>query len=190
MNAVSNSERNFNEGTSKSDFLIGSLFNCLISYDCFLIHCVAENAGGSDTDTIPDESPEYYEPISSSAIEDDDSSDQNSDTDHELNFHRLPNGEARCVQNGINSLDLSDEDDEEDEHEEEERMREAMQRAFREDESRRRAPLTPENTTRVMEAMRGISFPGMAPDWAGRVPEDRWIDQLTGIRQPPSSTAS
>ncbi|KAL7589616.1 uncharacterized protein LOC111881782 [Lactuca sativa] len=162
MNAVSNSERNFNE----------------------------ENAGGSDTDTIPDESPEYYEPISSSAIEDDDSSDQNSDTDHELNFHRLPNGEARCVQNGINSLDLSDEDDEEDEHEEEERMREAMQRAFREDESRRRAPLTPENTTRVMEAMRGISFPGMAPDWAGRVPEDRWIDQLTGIRQPPSSTAS
>ncbi|KAI3781358.1 hypothetical protein L2E82_11371 [Cichorium intybus] len=163
MNAVSNSERNFND----------------------------ENAGGSDTDTIPDESPEYYEPISASAVDDDDSSDQNSDNDHEPNFHRLPNGDARCLQNGINSLDLSDEEEEaEEEHEEEERMREAMQRAFTEDENRRRAPLTPENATRVMEAMRGISFGGLAPDWAGQVPEDRWIDQLTSIRQPPSSTAS
>ncbi|KVI11304.1 uncharacterized protein LOC112507505 [Cynara cardunculus var. scolymus] len=160
MNAVSNSQINFTE----------------------------ETAGGSDTDTISDDSPEYYEPISSGAIDDEDSSDQNSDNDLEPNFHCLQNGDARCVQNGMDSLDLSDEDDEEEE--EDDRMRQAMQRAFREDESRRRAPLTPENTTRVMEAMRGISFRGLAPDWAGQVPEDRWINQLASIRQPPSSTAS
>lgn len=155
------------------------------------ISFTGENAGGSDTDTISDDSPEYYEPISSGAIDDEDFSDQNSDNDNELNFHRLPNGDARCV-HGMDSLDLSDEDDEEEEKEEEEdeRMREAMQRAFREDESRRRAPLTAENATRVMEAMRGISFGGLAPDWAGQVPEDRWIDHLATIRQPPSSTAS
>ncbi|KAK9054846.1 hypothetical protein SSX86_025925 [Deinandra increscens subsp. villosa] len=162
MNFVSNSDTNFTE---------------------------AENASGSDTDTISDESPEYYEPISNGAIEDDDSSDQNSDDDHEPNFHRLLNGDVRCVENGINYLDLSNEEDEEDE-EQEQRTREAVQRAFREDENRRRAPLTQENTNRVMEAMRGISFGGSAPDWANSVPEDRWIDQLASIRQPPSSTTS
>ncbi|KAI3676196.1 hypothetical protein L1987_85797 [Smallanthus sonchifolius] len=151
MNAVSNSDINFTE----------------------------ENTGGSDTDTIPDESPDYYEPIAN----DEDSFDQNSDNDHEPNFQRLLNGD---VENGINHLDLSNEEDEEDE-EEEERMREAMQRAFREDESRRRAPLTQENTMRVMEAMRGIALGGSAPDWASG---DRWIDRLASIRQPPSSTAS
>ncbi|KAD3067517.1 hypothetical protein E3N88_35397 [Mikania micrantha] len=109
MNAISNSDINFTE----------------------------EIADGSDTETIPDESPDYYEPISNVAIDDDDSSDHNSDSDHEPNFHRLPNGD---VENGISHLDLSNEEDEE------ERMREEILRAFREDESRRRAPLTQENT--------------------------------------------
>jgi hypothetical protein len=86
----------------------------------------------------------------------------------------------------MNHLDLSNEED----AEEEERMREAVQRAFREDESRRRAPLTQENTMRVMEAMRGISLGGLAPDWASSIPEDRWMDRLASIRQPPSSTTS
>ncbi|KAL8205991.1 hypothetical protein R6Q57_009542 [Mikania cordata] len=149
MNAISNSDINFTE----------------------------EIADGSDTETIPDESTDYYEPISNGAI--DDASDHNSDSDHEPNFHRLPNGD---VENGINHLDLSNEEDEE------ERMREEIQRAFREDESRRRAPLTHENTVRVMEAMRGISFGGLAPDWATNVPEDRWIDRLASIRQSSSST--
>ncbi|PWA80680.1 hypothetical protein CTI12_AA195000 [Artemisia annua] len=154
MNAVSNIEINFPE----------------------------DNLGGSDTDTSPDESPEYYEPISNGA----DSSDENSDNDHdyEPNFHRLPNG---CIENGIDSLDLNDEEDEE----ENERMREALaERAFNEDESRRRAPLTEENAMRVMEAMRGISFGGSAPDWVGQVPEDRWIDQLANIRHTPSTASS
>ena len=84
-------------------------------------------------------------------------------------------------------MDLNDEEDEE----ENERMREALaERAFNEDESRRRAPLTEENAMRVMEAMRGISFGGSTPDWVGQVPEDRWIDQLANIRHAPSTASS
>lgn len=133
--------------------------------------------------------PEYYQPISAGGVDDEDLSDQNSDDDRDSNFHRLPNG---YVENGISSLDLSDE--EEDEDEEEERIREAsdsaMIRAFREDESRRNAPLPAENAVRVLEAMRGISFVGSAPDWADRVPEDRLIDQVRRLRRslPPTTT--
>ncbi|OMP02405.1 hypothetical protein COLO4_11142 [Corchorus olitorius] len=80
------------------------------------------------------------------------------------------------------------------EEEEEERMREAsdtaIRRAFREDESRRSAPLTPENAMRVREAMRGVSFAGLAPDWVGQVPEDRWIDQLRRLREPQSAPST
>nr|XP_043629420.1 mating-type protein A-alpha Z4 [Erigeron canadensis] len=154
MNAVSNSE--INNFTTQQD-----------------------NADGSDTDTISDD---YYEPISIQEDEDDDgqdSSDRNSDHDLVSDYpHQLSNG---CVQNGINSLDLNSDND--DEEEEEERMREEeVRRAFREDENRRRAPLTQENANRVREAMRGISFSGLVPDWAGRVPEDRWVDQIASIR--------
>ncbi|KAL0378679.1 UNVERIFIED_CONTAM: hypothetical protein Sradi_3173400 [Sesamum radiatum] len=53
----------------------------------------------------------------------------------------------------------------------------AIERSFREDERRRNAPLTAENAVRLMEAMRGISLGGGAPDWAGQVPEDQWIDR-------------
>lgn len=60
----------------------------------------------------------------------------------------------------------------------------AIRRAFREDESRRNAPLTAENAMRVREAMRGVSFAGLAPDWAHQVPEDQWIDRLRRLRQP------
>ncbi|XP_076909678.1 uncharacterized protein LOC143567038 [Bidens hawaiensis] len=123
--------------------------------------------GGSDTDTIPDELPEYYEPISN--LDEEDS--------FSYNDQDLVNG---CLENGITYLDLNNEEDEE------ERMREAVQRAFREDESRRRAPLTPENTVRVMEAMRGISLPGLAPHWAA---DDRWMDELARIRRPPASSS-
>ncbi|EEF36033.1 conserved hypothetical protein [Ricinus communis] len=75
---------------------------------------------------------------------------------------------------------------EEEEDEEEERVREASEsailRAFREDENRRNAPLSQENATRVIEAMRGISFSDYTPDWAGRVPQDQWIHRLRALR--------
>lgn len=66
----------------------------------------------------------------------------------------------------------------------------AIQRAFIEDENRRNAPLPAENATRVMEAMRGISFTGLAPDWSGRVGEDTWINQLRNIRRQSVSSST
>ncbi|EFH68633.1 predicted protein [Arabidopsis lyrata subsp. lyrata] len=66
--------------------------------------------------------------------------------------------------------------------ESEEETETEIRRAFEEDERRRRSPLVAENAVRVMEAMRAISFPGTAPDWASDVNEDRWIDQLRRLR--------
>ncbi|KAK7841954.1 uncharacterized protein LOC112000443 [Quercus suber] len=153
---------------------------------------IEESGNGSDSDTNLDESPEYYQPIL--AVDDEDSDQLSSDEDHAAGFHHLPNG--------ISSLEINDgvereedEGDEEGENEnEEEEIREipdsATVRAFSEDESRRNAPLSPENATRVMEAMRGVSFGGVAPDWVGLVPEDQWIDRLRRLRQPPQTSSS
>lgn len=159
--------------------------------------CIAftEGTQGSDSDTNSDEAPENYQPIS--AV-DYDNGEVSSDDDPASG---LTNGgycaQSEEAENGISSLQInaeveekSSEDDGDDG--EEERMREAYDsavlRAFREDESRRNAPLTPENAMRVMEAMRGVSFGGVAPDWAGRVPEDQWIDRLRRLRQSPRDT--
>ncbi|KAI4305393.1 hypothetical protein L6164_028763 [Bauhinia variegata] len=151
------------------------------------------NGNGSDSDANPDDEPEYYQPIS--AVDDDgEDGDVNSEEEH----HHLPNG--YCL-NGISSLDLTDDvelkssdDDEEEEEEEEERIRQASElaihRAFIEDENRRNMPLPAENAVRVMEAMRGVSFGGTVPDWAGEVPEDRWIDHVRRLRQPPNNSTS
>ena len=144
-----------------------------------------ENGNGSDSDTNSADD-EYYQPIS--AVD--------SDNEDGVEFQQLPNG--YCLhhhgetQNGISSLDLNDvveqkSSDEDEEEGEERSRREAIGRAFREDENRRNAPLSTENATRVMEAMRGVSFGGVAPDWADRVPEDRWIDQLRSLRQSPNT---
>ncbi|MED6179592.1 hypothetical protein PIB30_002417 [Stylosanthes scabra] len=156
-----------------------------------------ENEHGSDSDTNSGDeaaAEEYYQPISGF----DDGSGQ-SDGENGVEFHQVPNG--YCLQhngvaeNGISSLDRNDvvenksnsSEDEEEEEEEERNRREEIRRAFSEDESRRNAPLSEENATRVMEAMRGVSFGGVAPDWADRVPEDRWIDQLRRLRVSPST---
>ncbi|KAG6680961.1 hypothetical protein I3842_13G068900 [Carya illinoinensis] len=161
---------------------------------------VEDRAHGSDSDTNPDEAPEYYQPIS--AVDDDEVS---SDEDHASGLHQhLTNGgyytQSEEAGNGIASLEINDDLEEEEEKssedEEEERMSlasdpdSAVVRAFREDESRRNAPLTPENATRVMEAMRGVSFGGVAPDWVGHVPEAQWIDRLRRLRQPPHHNPS
>lgn len=157
---------------------------------------------GSDSDSNPDDSPDYYQPISTA----DDSGAEDSDNDgggggggefsveySNSNFHQLPNG---WMQNGVQSLDISDGDggdgaDEEDKEEEAtESERAAIDRAYREDETRRNAPLPAENAVRVMEAMRRISFGGGAPDWAGQISEDQWIDRLRGLRRPSSSASA
>lgn len=176
---------------------------------------IHEDAGGfgSDSDMNTEEDPpEYYQPISAVPDDNEDlrfSDRQNSHSDEEeederdrqLNSLRnpVPNGYLlHCVENGVVSLDLSVEDgdvsEEEEEEEEEERSREesevAMRRPFRDDESRRNAHLTPENTVRVLEAMRGVSFGGLAPDWVVQIPEDQWIDRLRRIRQTTPATST
>ena len=151
----------------------------------------SNNVSSIDSDTNHDDTPEYYQPIS--AVDDDDDYEEQEglgdqvNSDEEYHYPRLSNGYVNRVENGISSLQVSGVAAEEEE-EEEERMREAsdtaIRRAFREDEGRRNAPLTPEIAMRVREAMRGVSFAGLTPDWANQVPEDRWIDQLRRLRQP------
>ncbi|THG03305.1 hypothetical protein TEA_023236 [Camellia sinensis var. sinensis] len=53
----------------------------------------------------------------------------------------------------------------------------AILRALREDERRQNASLAPKTSTRVMKAMCGVSFSGLAPGWTDQVPDDRSIDQ-------------
>ncbi|KAL4296468.1 hypothetical protein GQ457_12G030220 [Hibiscus cannabinus] len=150
----------------------------------------SDNGSDSDSDTNHDDAPEYYQPIS--AVDDDDADQEDSDdqvnSDEEHHHRNLSNGYINGVENGISSLHVGGVATEQEEEEEE--RREAIRRAFREEESRRNAPLTPENAMRVREAMRGVSFAGLTPDWANQIPEDRWIDQLRRLRQPqhPSST--
>ncbi|KAL5077129.1 hypothetical protein RYX36_016113 [Vicia faba] len=144
------------------------------------IDSIEENGHGSDSDANSEDALEYYQPIS--AVDD--------DGEHGVEFQQLPNGySVHRAENGISMLDLNDgvEQKSSDEEEEEERSGEEFEseirRALREDENRRTAPLTTENTARVMEAMRGISFVGEVPQWASQVPEDRWIDQIRRRRQ-------
>ncbi|XP_030503951.2 uncharacterized protein LOC115719161 [Cannabis sativa] len=163
------------------------------------------NGSDSDTNLDEDDAPEYYEPIS--AVADDDNDDEEEDrtrtrenghVDDTTGFHSNGDYYARQFENGVSSLNLNNDDLElsksssEAEDEEEESMGEdddtAAMRAFREDEIRRNAPLTTENATRVMEAMRGISFSGVAPDWADSVSGNHLIDHLRRLRQPPPQT--
>ncbi|KAL0533533.1 hypothetical protein IC582_027566 [Cucumis melo] len=149
---------------------------------------------GSDSDTNSAEGSDYYEPISAIDGEESDIAESEDETySSDTHFHQLPNG---CgVENAVSSLTLNDDVERRcSDDEEEERMREAsdsaIRMAFREDETRRNAPLSLENTTRIMEAMRGISFGGSAPDWTRIVSEDRWIDQLRRLRQTPTVSNS
>ncbi|KAJ6385491.1 hypothetical protein OIU77_028635 [Salix suchowensis] len=133
----------------------------------------------SDTETNPDDTTEYYQPISAVDHDDSHSDQSNSDEEHhnsphlsDYHHHHLDNGHcARQAEDGISTLTLnedvegkgssSDDDDEE--------------------EFRRRE----ENARRVMEAMRGVSFGSFVPDWAGGVRGEQWIDELRRLRQPP-----
>ncbi|PON77999.1 hypothetical protein PanWU01x14_023530 [Parasponia andersonii] len=174
------------------------------------------NVSDSDTNLDEDDASEYYQPISAVDDDDHDDNDDNDEDRHGdqngygndvagLHSHLHSNGyRVRQAENGVSSLGLNDdverssksssedeEEEEEEEEDDEERMREAADsavvRAFREDENRRNAPLTTENAMRVMEAMRGVSFGGVAPDWADRVAENNWVDQLRRLRHPPQA---
>ncbi|XP_021716267.1 uncharacterized protein LOC110684165 [Chenopodium quinoa] len=167
---------------------------------------IADYAGDSDSDTNSDEIADYYQPISSiDGNEDGNLNNPNINGYHDpndaVNQHSsLSNGHdySAAAENGVRALNLSEDEVEREseaevEEEDEQRMGvdldSAMRRAIEEDESRRNAPLSSENAVRVMEAMRGVSFPGMPPDWVSDLPEDRWVHQLQRLCQPPHSTA-
>ncbi|KAF5946795.1 hypothetical protein HYC85_017023 [Camellia sinensis] len=74
-------------------------------------------------------------------------------------FPHLADGYSNPVEIGVSSIDLSDDKDtKSNEEDDDERMREvtdsAIRRAFREDKSRRNAPLTAETATKVMEGLK------------------------------------
>ncbi|CAL5443003.1 unnamed protein product [Camellia sinensis] len=78
------------------------------------------------------------------------------DSDDDSVFPHLANSYTNLVEIGVSSIDLSDDEDtKSNEEDDDERMREVIdsvtRRAFREDESRRSAPLTTKTVTRVME---------------------------------------
>ncbi|CAL4975760.1 unnamed protein product [Urochloa decumbens] len=136
-----------------------------------------DHSSASDSDAEPEAT---YSPVAGAA------SDSESDTDPDaaMPHHRLDE-----TGNGISALDLaSDEDEEADGEEEVEREEgdvtagEDVARAFSEDERRRRAPLPAGAAARIVDAMRGIEFPGAPPAWAGSVPEDQWVDRLRSLR--------
>ncbi|KAL5709802.1 hypothetical protein ACHQM5_020445 [Ranunculus cassubicifolius] len=165
---------------------------------------VGESDDDSETN-INSDGDDYYQPIS--AV-DDSTSDREEGEEHIFNESNggnsvnsipslgspnnchdlgLSNGHTR----GMNFNEEETEDGETSEAEEEERRREAIRRAFREDETRRNARLPRENATRIMNAMREISFGGFTPVWADQVPEHQWINQLERLRlQAPTLSAA
>lgn len=164
----------------------------------------AENGSAGDSGEDSDAPDGYYRPISS--YDDGSASDSDDDGGFGVSSPVRSNGGSGLIHgqnpnpsffqlhvvNGISGLDLNGdgegegmEEDDRDDEEEEERAREreaSISRAFREDESRRSAPLTPENAARIVDAMRGVSFQGIPPDWVDRVPEDQWVNQLRRLR--------
>ncbi|KAK8939675.1 hypothetical protein KSP40_PGU014058 [Platanthera guangdongensis] len=135
------------------------------------------DAGPSDSESDDADADQSYLPISS--YEDDDP-DELGNTDDP---HVAANGSSfeHHINPNLNGYSWSVGSDDEDEA----REREAsIARAFCEDDRRRNAPLSSENTARILSAMRGISFPEYAPDWAA---EDRWLNQLRRLRGEPAS---
>ncbi|MCL7048864.1 hypothetical protein MKW94_019042 [Papaver nudicaule] len=124
-----------------------------------------QDTDDSDSEINLDDNPDYYQPISS-----DDDSDPNP------SFQILSDGQTEP------GIDEVEEVEEEVIEEEEEAAISEISRPFREDENRRKTPLTPETSTRIMDAMRGISLQGFVPDWSNQVPDSHWIDQLRNLR--------
>ncbi|KAI3986905.1 hypothetical protein MKX01_014606 [Papaver californicum] len=129
----------------------------------------------SETNNLVDDGPDYDQPISTDY-----------DEIEEENIQMISNGRIK-PEVGIHTLNLNNDEEEVEETIEEEAaaaLNSEISRAFIEDEKRRNAPLTPENTNRIMDAMRGISFQGgFVPDWINQVPDDRWIHHLRNLRQ-------
>ncbi|XP_037423291.1 serine-aspartate repeat-containing protein I [Triticum urartu] len=112
-----------------------------------------------------------YLPISGAASD----SDSDADPDPDLaSRHRLD-----AVDNGVSELDLASDDEESDE---EEGAGATEAAAALDDERRRRAQLPAGAAARIVDAMRGVAFPGAPPPWAGAVPDEQWLERLRSLR--------
>ncbi|CAF2105595.1 unnamed protein product [Brassica napus] len=150
------------------------------------------NNAGSDSDSNSvEEWQDYYEPISAVDLDGGDNNDEESYLP--INGDKFSNGlsNGHCMiqeaVDGVSSISINGNAEAKSDTEEETETETVtpdseIRTAFEEDERRRRSPLLVENAARVMEAMRAISFPGTAPDWASDVNEDRWVDQLRRLR--------
>ncbi|KAM3411980.1 hypothetical protein ACQJBY_003570 [Aegilops geniculata] len=86
-----------------------------------------------------------------------------------------------AVDNGVSELDLAS-DEEEEESDEEEATGATEAAAALDDERRRRAQLPAGAAARIVDAMRGVAFPGAPPPWAGAVPDEQWLERLRSLR--------
>ncbi|KAG0499002.1 hypothetical protein HPP92_003693 [Vanilla planifolia] len=151
------------------------------------------SAEDSDSDYDAAGNTLYYSPISSGDSQDAEQLGGNSyfvsnGGNHSLDPNTCSN---HLPENSIAALDLydyasNDGSDEEDDDAIARERESSILRAFREDDSRRTAPLPPGNAARILSAMRGVTFPGYTPEWADRVPEDRWVDHLRRLRGEPT----
>ncbi|XP_020186638.2 uncharacterized protein [Aegilops tauschii subsp. strangulata] len=114
-----------------------------------------------------------YLPISGAASD----TDSDPDPDPDLASRRR----LDAVDNGVSELDLAS-DDEEEESDEEEGAGATEAAASLDDERRRRAQLPAGAAARIVDAMRGVAFPGAPPPWAGTVPHEQWLERLRSLR--------
>ncbi|XP_051224623.1 uncharacterized protein [Lolium perenne] len=129
-----------------------------------------DHASASDSEAEVDAE---YLPISGAASDTD--TDTEPDPDDLASHQRLD-----AIDNGISTLDLASEEEESDG--EDKTVTEAAARASSEDERRRRAQLPAGAAARIVDAMRGVAFPGAPPPWAGSVPDEQWLDRLRSLR--------
>ncbi|KAE8798710.1 hypothetical protein D1007_25887 [Hordeum vulgare] len=126
------------------------------------------SASASDSEAEGDAAD--YLPISGAASD----SDTDSDADPDLASRRR----LDAIDNGVSELDLASDDDEG-----EERGEEATEAAASlDDERRRRAQLPAGAAARIVDAMRGVAFPGAPPPWAGSVLDEQWLERLRSLR--------
>ncbi|KAF6996985.1 hypothetical protein CFC21_013252 [Triticum aestivum] len=128
------------------------------------------SASASDSEAEGDAD---YLPISGAASD----TDSDADPDPDLASHRR----LDAVDNGVSELDLAS-DDEEEESDEEEGAGAREAAASLDDERRRRAQLPAGAAARIVDAMRGVAFPGAPPPWAGTVPDEQWLERLSSLR--------
>ncbi|KAM3405534.1 hypothetical protein ACQJBY_008185 [Aegilops geniculata] len=130
------------------------------------------SASASASDSEPEGDADYL-PISGAA------SDTDTDTDPDPDLDLASRRRLEAVDNGVSELDLASDEEESDE---EEGAGATEAAASLDDERRRRAQLPAGAAARIVDAMRGVAFPGAPRPWAGAVPDEQWLERLRSLR--------